>query len=160
MSVCKQWDSYMQRRFRDNAIWTAYLSNGETIFSDDNRPDVQPASSWLRLVNYCNENDLHITKIGFKFSSQEHVPFENPEGLEGVLFSRGAGVDLFSGQTFDKFIWGLVDGDQVRCTKYTVPDCQFESDNEIRELTESNIEFVVFKDKSRIDSRKNGSEQV
>ena len=49
MTVSKKIDPYISAYADSNPIWIVKLSNGETVYQDDGRPDVEPESAWLRL---------------------------------------------------------------------------------------------------------------
>ncbi len=48
--VCKEYDKYLTEFSEKNAIWFVTLSNGETVYQDDDRPNIEPSSAWLRLA--------------------------------------------------------------------------------------------------------------
>ena len=63
MTVSKKIDPYISAYADSNPIWIVKLSNGETVYQDDGRPDVEPESAWLRLKQYCEDNNLHKTNM-------------------------------------------------------------------------------------------------
>ena len=67
--VCKEYDKYLTEFSEKNAIWFVTLSNGETVYQDDDRPNIEPSSAWLRLKTYCKENDVYITEMFLKYRS-------------------------------------------------------------------------------------------
>src|SRR5688500_10269504 len=67
--------------------WVAVLSNGETVYQDDDRPGIKPESAWIRLGNYVNNRGLHIVALSFQFRS--HV-ISLPENADGYYFAKGA----------------------------------------------------------------------
>ena len=149
MSVCTEWDTYINDFRLTNTMWFAELSNGEKVLQDDGRPGVKPSSAWIRLVDYCNENDLYVTKLYFSNGDGLTYPFDDEDGLEGAYFMKGASGDLFTSDTTYTYVFGNVDGNEIRIKKYSVPDCQFITDSEVRKLTEDNIKYIIFRDKSR-----------
>ena len=149
MSVCTEWDTYMNDFRLKTAVWFAELSNGEKVFQDDDRPGTNPPSAWIRLVNYCRDNDLHVTNLYFSNGDGLIHPFESEDGLEGVYFSKGISGDMFSAETTHSYIFGNINGNELRIKKYSVPDCEFITDSEIRQLTEDNVKYIIFKDKNR-----------
>jgi hypothetical protein len=131
------------------AVWFAELSNGEKVFQDDDRPGVNPPSAWVRLVDYCKTNDVYITRFYLSNGDGLIYPFEDEEGLEGAYFAKGISGDMFSAETTHSYVFGNVCGNELRIKKYSIPDCQFITDSEIRQLTEDNIQYIIFKDKAR-----------
>jgi hypothetical protein len=152
MSVCTEWDTYINDFRLNNTMWFAELSNGEKVLQDDDRPGEDPPSAWVRLVNYCNDNGLHVKKMYFSNGDGLTHPFEDEDGLEGAFFMKGVSGDMFAAETSYSYIFGNVYGDQLRIKKYTVPDCQFITDSEVRQLTEDNVKFIIFRD--RVAERK------
>lgn len=149
MSVCTEWDTYINDFRLDNTMWFAELSNGEKVFQDDDRPGEDPPSAWVRLVKYCNENDLYLTKLYFSNGDGLTHPFEDEAGLEGAFFMKGVSGDLFRADTTYSYIFGNVSGEELRIKKYSVPDCQFVTDSEVRKLTKENVKHIIFRDKTR-----------
>ena len=85
--VCTGWDEYLSSYSIDNTIWFVKLSNGETVYQDDGRPDVEPNSAWLRLKEYCAEKNLRIEQMYLQYRS--HVE-PIGEGYDGYYFCKGA----------------------------------------------------------------------
>lgn len=65
--------------------WFAELSNGKTVY-EDNRQDVEPRNSWLRLKKYCELENLKVKSLGLRFRS--HV--EMIESASGYYLANGA----------------------------------------------------------------------
>ena len=149
MSVCTEWDTYMNDFRLKTAVWFAELSNGEKIFQDDDRPGEHPPSAWVRLVAHCQTNNLHVKRFYLSTGDGLIHPFEDDEGLEGAYFSKGISGDMFSAETTHSYIFGNVRGNELRIKKYSIPDCQFITDSEIRQLTEDNVQYIIFKDRAR-----------
>ena len=61
--VSKELNEYVSVYADSHPIWMVTLSNGESVYQDDYRPNVYPESAWIRLKIYCEENDLHITDM-------------------------------------------------------------------------------------------------
>jgi len=114
--VCTGWDEYLSSYSIDNTIWFVKLSNGETVYQDDGRPDVEPNSAWLRLKEYCAEKNLRIEQMYLQYRS--HVE-PIGEGYDGYYFCKGASGLLFSEETLHSFVVGTLSGDtlSVKCFK-------------------------------------------
>ena len=65
-NVSKSINGYVNVYADSNPIWIAELSNGEMIYQDDGKPDCYPESAWLRLKEYCEQNNLSIKSISVK----------------------------------------------------------------------------------------------
>ncbi len=97
-------DSYI--RDKDEAIWIADLSNGDTIYMDDNRPGEEPASAWLRLRDYIKETNYNIERFYLKFRS--HIEMPLPDKALGYFFCKRALAGLSSGVTIHSFMIGTL----------------------------------------------------
>ena len=117
--ISKSFDSYVNVYADSNPIWIADLSNGETVYQDDGRPDVKPASDWTRLKIYCEENELHITRI--KVRNRSHVE-EAGSGYDGYFFCKGAGALLFGDLTIHTFNIGFLEEGRLRVRTWRLPE--------------------------------------
>ena len=61
----------------DKTIWVAVLSNGLTIYQDDERSGKEPVA-WKRLKEYCQSESLNIVGMHLKFRSHV-IPMERGE---------------------------------------------------------------------------------
>jgi hypothetical protein len=117
--VCKEWDKYLFSYAADNPIWFVKLSNGETIYQDDGRPDTEPASAWLRLKKYCADRNLHIKEMCVQYRSHiEHIP----QNCDGYYFCKGASGFLFSEETMHSFVVGTLSGNSLSVRHWKVPE--------------------------------------
>lgn len=64
--VSTEIDSFIEDK--DSTIWICTLSNGQTVYQDDERPGYHN-SAWIRLKNYCSINSLSIQNMRLKFRS-------------------------------------------------------------------------------------------
>lgn len=65
---------------KDSTIWYCELSNGKTVYQDDDRPGYDEPSAWLRLAKYLHENKVNIVKMWIRFRSHIELVGENAEG--------------------------------------------------------------------------------
>lgn len=117
--VSKQIDPFIDQYADSNPIWIVTLSNGETVYQDDDRPDAIPASAWQRLGNYCRDNGIYITSM--KIKNRSHVETVG-EGGDGYYFCKAAGKFLFDGRTDHSFIVGVLDNGKLRVRKWNLPE--------------------------------------
>ena len=119
-TVSKSIDSYVNVYADSNPIWIAKLSNGETIYQDDGRPDVYPESAWLRLKAYCEDNDLSIDSINVKNRS---IQKQIDSNSEFYTFCKGVGALMFGGgESNHSFLFGCVKNGVYRVTKVNLPE--------------------------------------
>jgi len=119
--VCTQPDLWTAQLIERQTVWTAILSNGETIYQDDEREGVEPESAWLRLGMYCRENNIHI--VSFTLQNGTNT-VRLDEGEDGYFFCKGANGYLFTSnqETFQSYIVGTLNGDILRVTNYNIPE--------------------------------------
>ena len=119
--VAKELDSYVNQYGDNNPIWVVTLSSGETVYQDDDRPDVEPASAWLRLKTYCEENDLHITSM--KIKNRSNVVEAHAEA-DGYFFCKGAGGFMFGDATYLSFSIGTLENGELKVRRWSLPEIE------------------------------------
>lgn len=119
MTVSKSLDQYVNQYGDSNPAWVVELSNGETIYQDDERPGLEPSSAWKRLGEYCKNNDLHIQNMKIKNRSNAH---EIGAGHDGYFFCKSAGAFMFGDETIHSFIVGTLNDGKLRVRKWAMPD--------------------------------------
>lgn len=114
--VCKTDDDFV--RFLPR--WVAVLSNGETIYQDDDRPGVEEPSAWKRLKSYCSETGAHIRELWLQFRSNRVCI--QPTDADGYYFVKCAYGFWGATETKHAYIAGaLVDG-SIHAIKWRVPE--------------------------------------
>ena len=143
-------DSFVAVYSDSNPLWTAYLSNGDVCYQDDNRPGLEP-SSWFRVKMYCYDNDLDVVKVKFRFAGYEYIAVsdENREN-DGVYFSKGASALLTEteNKTWDLYVIGSIAKPFMDVVKYEVPTLGIHSSHR-RDIVESNETAIIYHRKCR-----------
>tara|TARA_Y100001938_G_scaffold88159_1_gene120784 strand:+ start:1902 stop:2378 length:477 start_codon:yes stop_codon:yes gene_type:complete len=119
MQLTKEFDDYIVGYADSNPIWIATLSNGETIYQDDDRPNVEPPSAWVRLKAYCEENNLHITNL--KVRNRTHIE-EVGSDYDGYFFCKGAGALMFSDYVIHTYSIGVLKGESLKVQTWRLPE--------------------------------------
>ena len=119
MSVCKQFDEFMQIYAEGHPRWEVVLNNNERIYQDDGRADIKPQSAWLRLNNYCKENNLYIKEMTIMF--RDNV-FALPPNMDGYFFSKGARGMFGSTRTMQLFFVGTLQNGRLEVSCWKVPE--------------------------------------
>jgi|TARA_R110000751_G_scaffold276860_3_gene378078 hypothetical protein len=117
--LSKELNDYVIKYADNNPIWIATLSNGETIYQDDDRPNIEPASAWVRLKQYCEENSFHITNL--KVRNRTHIE-EVGSGHDGYFFCKGAGALMFSDFVVHTYNIGVLKGDKLKVQIWRLPE--------------------------------------
>lgn len=102
--VCKEEDDYVRERPR----WVAELSNGETIYQDDDRPGVVLPGAWLRLKDYLQENHLSIRQLWLQFRTNR-IQIGEPNAAGYLLARMAFGIMSSDGEMeqFDGLVVGV-----------------------------------------------------
>ena len=143
MSISTSIDGYINQYADSNPIWIVTLSDGTTVYQDDDRPNTKPHSAWERLGIHCKKNNLHIT--GMKIKNRSHVEVVG-EGGDGYYFCKCAGKFMFGDKTNHAFIVGVLENGELRVRHWSLPEIvpdQFE----IRDPAEAGI-CLIAKNKS------------
>jgi hypothetical protein len=123
--VSKVVDPFIAVYADSNPFWTIFLSNGECIYQDDDRPGLEISSAWKRARSHIYENDLEIDKVIFRFAGYEHEVYnrENDKTYTGFYFSRGkSGFLTDSGsRTIDLYVAGKIYDNMMSVSKFEVP---------------------------------------
>ena len=117
--LSKEFDTYINVYADNNPLWIATLSNGETIYQDDGRPNVEPPSAWVRLKKYCEVNNLHITNI--KVRNKSHIE-DVGSGYDGYFFCKSVGALMFGDMTQHSFVLGVLEGEKLSVRKWRLPE--------------------------------------
>ena len=133
--VCKQEDDFVF----EQPHWIAHLSNGEKIIQDDGRPDVVPASAWLRLAKYCRQHSLNVVDLTLQFRSHHEAPL--PKYMPGYYFVNKCVKPFQGGPTLSFLLIGYIDEDKIRVQHWKIPELMLfgEEDRPIESAGESLI---------------------
>lgn len=114
--VCKEEDDFVFEKPQ----WIAYLSNGEKVIQDDNRPGVEPPQAWIRLGNYCRQNRVHVVRLILRFRS--HFEETTPDNALGYYFINKVAV-VQGEQNMYFYVVGYLDEDRKIHTKtWKIPE--------------------------------------
>lgn len=125
MFVTKQEDDYIIGRFEQHTRWIANLTNGERIYQDDGRPEVEPESAWLRLKEYVHTNKLAIRDLIIQFRS--HIVQVNKEPVDGFFFRNKILGSFGNPECTNFFVVGTLKDGIVSVTSYQIPEIEVES---------------------------------
>lgn len=124
MSICNKEDDFIFEK----PMWIALLSNGEKIYQDDGRPDLQIYSAWIRLSSYLKDTKLKIVDLYFRFRS--NVVHILPENAEGYYFSNGVIGQLSSDFSINLFVCGEINNGVARIRNIKIPELIVMSEEE------------------------------
>lgn len=132
--VCKEEDDFIFERPR----WIAHLSNGERVYQDDGRPEMEPPQAWLRLKDYCRQNKVDVVNLTLQFRSHHEAPL--PANAKGYYFiNKIVKVQLMPCIEF-LLIGYVIDG-KIKVQHWKIPEliCFGEDEREITKAGESLI---------------------
>ena len=119
MSVCTVWDSYVADYAEGNPQWRVVLNNGEHVYQDDHRPGEYPTSAWLRLHEYCQENNLYIVDMNIRFRDNAYALASN---ADGYYFSLGVRAGLSCPVSMPLFFVGTLQNGVLMVQCWKVPE--------------------------------------
>lgn len=108
---------------REMPIWIANLNNGQTVYQHDHAPGCEEPSTWIRLRNYCSDNNILIDNLYLRY--WDHV-VNIRSGAAGYYYANGVGAWLdSSAPTKRHFIIGVLEGEIIRKSVYSNPELTF-----------------------------------
>lgn len=115
--ICLKPDEFLN----DKTYWFCKLSNGETVYQDDNRPGLEESRAWIRLGQYVKSNNLKIESMSIRFRS--HVE-DLPSHCAAYYFSYGVIQDLTSPQSLGTYVLGFqqTPDDDIVCMSFVYPE--------------------------------------
>lgn len=140
-SVSTVVDPYVAVFIDNNPYWVATLSDNTVIYQDDNRPGLEP-SAWLRLRQYCEDNNLNVVNLKLQFAGYQYNAYDGTG--DGVYFSRGSsallGEDL---RTWDLYVVGVLRGRYMDVVRYEIPTLQQQT-RAGRLVTPKNLPSIIY----------------
>ena len=136
--LCLEEDSFLDEK----CIWIAKLSNGVSVYQDDDRPNIEISSAWKRLKKYLKDNDhICIEKINVKFRSHT----EEILSKEGIYYySCGFMCSAVEGFRSHFHVFGKKINDlQVECIWYKAPEIT-KFDSKVKNIIECNKESLIY----------------
>lgn len=121
----------------DKTIWVAALSNGLVVRQDDYRSGRTPDVAWLRLGNYCVENDVDIIGLHLKFRSHV-IPITSDESIQGHYFSYGIQKEIDESITKQHYVCGFARQNTLDYDWYKTPELTIEKTVQ-REINKDDI---------------------
>jgi|TARA_Y100000310_G_C20488672_1_gene718056 hypothetical protein len=118
--VCSEPDLFTAQAFERGTVWVAELSNGQTIYQDDERDGVEPESAWERLGIYCKENSFYVVDMYVQNGTNV---VQVGKDYDGYYFCKGAGGFLHGdGRTYHTYIVGTLENGLMQVAHYNVPE--------------------------------------
>lgn len=121
-----------------NTVWVVTLNNDEVVYQDDGRPGEEIESAWIRLGEYCKENNLFIKDMHIRFRS-------NCIGLDsncdGYYFIKSVRAYWGSDRNLFFYIVGTLKDNKLFTRKYRVPELQFD-DAEFRDPYKAGVNLI------------------
>lgn len=126
---------------KDKTIWIATLSDGRVVYEDEYRPEYTEYRAWIRLGQFCKENNLYVKKMSIKFRS--HIE-EMKESDEGYFFRRGAlgSHGAIKKTTRHFYLTGPVICGKIHVENWLVPELILE-ESEVRDI-EGNRDGIIW----------------
>lgn len=136
MQVCKEQDGYIVELLESGTRWIAYLSNGETIYQDDDRPGIETNSAWIRLGEYVRANKLSIVHMKLQFRSH-FINVNNgvADKVDGFFFCKSALGSPGFEKTVEYYVAGTLKNGILETKRWQIPELELDSDGiQIRDV--------------------------
>lgn len=130
--ICIQEDEFTQWYAEGHTRWIVSLDNGQTVFQDDGRPGLEN-SAWLRLKEYCENNNLYITNMSIGFRSNRYNLEPN---ADGYYFAKGVRGMWGAPKTIQLIFVGILIDEELRVSCWKSPEMILEK-TELRNIDES-----------------------
>lgn len=131
---------YSSSVYESTPIWIAQLSDGQIAYQDESI-----GNSFLKLREYCIDNNLYITDLKLRFRSHlEHVYDGSGDGL---FLRKSILGGIFDLRNYHSLIIGRVEKDIIYTNKWSVPEL-INTEQDERPI-ENNLESIIFKDKDQ-----------
>lgn len=115
--ICTHEDQYVLDYMEGNVRWVVKLDDGTNVYDDDNRPGTK-LSSWVRLKEYCKQNNRHIVDMYIQFRSHYKSV---PSNKDGYFFKRSLRAN-FGGRTEYFILIGYKENNELHVTKWSTPE--------------------------------------
>lgn len=123
-------DEYMFDQRDSKATFEVDLSNGKTVYSDDDRPGLEIPSTWKRLKKYLYENNLNIIGYRLRFRSNViHIGY----GCDGYYFAKALLCSFGSESSQDYLVGGKLENAKLLVYRFSSPSLELE-ETEYREV--------------------------
>jgi len=104
----------------DKSIWIVDLSNGITVYQDDDRSGKEKVA-WKRLRKYCDSENVDIINMRLKFRSHT-VPIDSGDDIDGYYFAYGAHKEFDEEITRQHYVCGFCQQGIINCCWYSTPE--------------------------------------
>jgi len=115
--LCLEESSYLE----DKSVWIATLSNGLTVYQDDDKSGKHEPVAWKRLHRYCQEEGVDVIGLCLRFRSNV-VVVKTPDAIDGFYFAYGAQREFDEDITRAYYVIGYYKDDYIMSTWYTTPE--------------------------------------
>ena len=115
MGLCQERDQFIMEK----VIWVVDLSDGRTIFQDDEREGEIVSSAWIRLKEDLKETENIISRMRLRY--WDNIVFL-PDNADGYYFSKAATFDNVTGSQGEFYMAGILVDDDLTVHKYSLPD--------------------------------------
>lgn len=130
-------DSFIEDK--DETIWIATLSDGRKVYQDDNRPEFEEKRAWVRLQEYCRENNVYVRMMTIKFRSHQE---DSEVSDEGIFFRKGVLGNWGSAKTLQYYLIGPIREGKIHVKKWRIPEIIIEEE-EVRDI-EGNEDGIIW----------------
>jgi len=127
--ICIKPDEFIEEKVR----WIADLSNGISVYQDDNREGCIEPIAWKRLKQYIKSEKVFIINLHLQFRSNIINVFNGIE-TDGYFFGNKI-VQFLGGGSLNFFIVGYIKSNLIYRKTFKVPELVLADEDVIKEHT-------------------------
>lgn len=135
-------DDYINEKFETHPRWVVTLSDGRNVYQDDDRPEFEEKSAWIRLGNFLKIHD-ELSIIDMTIGFRSHI-VRIGERADGYFFSKGIFGGIGTDQIVQFFIVGTLYSNILLVNKYILPEMEI-IETEIRNPFEEGEKLICQK---------------
>lgn len=118
--ICTTPDDYINERYESEPRWIVRLSNGQTVYQDDDRPGLYKPSAWLRLRDFLQENP-EISIIGMTIGFRDNI-VNVGDNADGYFFVKSVMGTPSDNRTIGMWVVGTYQNGELFTKRYIVPE--------------------------------------
>lgn len=147
------WDDWLEEQKESTTMWTVELTDGTTVYQDDDRPGVKPESAWTRLKRHCKKNRLGIEFMRISFRGNNK---DVGRGADAFFFCKSVLCGMMSVKNIHFYIVGTVNDGVLKTIKWQVPTL-LEDSSEERDIVKYKDCIIWKPEQLKLWQAKNGS---
>jgi hypothetical protein len=131
-------DEYTLNLMEGGGRWVVTLNDGNRVYQDDDRPEMNPKSAWERLGLVCEANKLYIVDMYLQFRSHlEHLP----SNADGYYFAKSIMGSFGSDKNWHFYVVGTLKNGILKVDTWKLPELII-NESEERSIEDAGINLI------------------